>query len=123
MLRRIADGAVLMAASCTPGRLAGVDPSTNFLDFAQRRLGTRAELRRGDGQDLPFTASEFDRVVSGLMLNFVSDQPRVAAELARVTRSGGEMALYVWDYAGKMELMRYLWDAAAALDPVLASWT
>ena len=57
------------------------------------------------------------------MLNFVSDQPRVAAELARVTRSGGEMALYVWDYAGKMELMRYLWDAAAALDPVLASWT
>jgi len=23
----------------------------------------------------------------------------------------------VWDYAGKMELMRYFWDAAAAVDP------
>ena len=27
------------------------------------------------------------------------------------------MALYVWDYAGKMQLMRRFWDAAAALDP------
>jgi hypothetical protein len=51
------------------------------------------------------------------MLNFVPDQPRAAAELARVARPGGEVALYVWDYAGKMELMRHFWDAAAALDP------
>jgi hypothetical protein len=27
------------------------------------------------------------------------------------------VALYVWDYAGKMELMRHFWDAAVALDP------
>lgn len=27
------------------------------------------------------------------------------------------VAAYVWDYAGKMELMRYFWDAAVALDP------
>jgi hypothetical protein len=26
------------------------------------------------------------------------------------------MASFVWDYAGRMELMRYFWDAAAALD-------
>ena len=26
------------------------------------------------------------------------------------------VAVYVWDYAGKMELMRYFWDAAVALD-------
>jgi hypothetical protein len=27
------------------------------------------------------------------------------------------VAAYVWDYAGRMELMRYFWDAAVALDP------
>ena len=37
--------------------------------------------------------------------------------MKRVTRSGGVVAAYIWDYAGKMELMRYFWDAAAALNP------
>lgn len=27
------------------------------------------------------------------------------------------LALYVWDYADRMELMRYFWDAAIDLDP------
>ncbi len=30
---------------------------------------------------------------------------------------GGTVAAYVWDYAGQMQLMRYFWDAAVALDP------
>ena len=39
------------------------------------------------------------------------------AEMARVTRSGGTVAAYLWDYAGEMQLMRHFWDAATALDP------
>jgi hypothetical protein len=39
------------------------------------------------------------------------------AEMIRVTKPGGTVAAYVWDYAGKMELMRYFWDAAVALKP------
>lgn len=106
-----------VARSCAPERRAGIDPSAEFLNSARRRLGTAAEFRQADARDLPFAAAEFDRVVSGLVLNFVPDQPRAAAEMVRVVRPGGEVALYVWDYAGKMELMRYFWDAAAALDP------
>jgi ubiquinone/menaquinone biosynthesis C-methylase UbiE len=106
-----------IATGCAPGRLAGMDPSAGFLDFARGRLGPEVELRQGDAQDLPFAASEFDRIASGLVLNFVPDQPRAAAEMARVARPGGEVALYVWDYAGRMELMRHFWDAAAAVDP------
>jgi hypothetical protein len=34
-----------------------------------------------------------------------------------VTRPGGLVAAYVWDDAGRMELMRRFWDAAAAVDP------
>jgi ubiquinone/menaquinone biosynthesis C-methylase UbiE len=94
-----------------------MDPSVAFLNFARQRLGTMAEFRQENALDLPFAAGAFDRVVSGLVLNFVPDQSRTAAEMARVVHPGGEVALYVWDYAGKMELMRYFWDAAAELDP------
>ena len=38
------------------------------------------------------------------------------AEMARVAGKGGIIAAYVWDYAGKMELMRFFWDAAVTLD-------
>ena len=55
--------------------------------------------------------------VSGLVLNFVPEPRRAIAEMARVARPGGTVAAYVWDYAGKMELMRYFWDAAVMLDP------
>jgi hypothetical protein len=37
--------------------------------------------------------------------------------MVRVVRPDGIVAAYVWDYAGKMQLMRYFWDAATALDP------
>src|SRR5262249_5608771 len=49
--------------------------------------------------------------------NFVPQPLRAVVESARVVRRGGVVAAYVWDYAGKMELMRYFWDAAVALDP------
>lgn len=103
-----------------PARLAGIDPAAGFLELARERLGGAAELYRGDAQALPFADGAFDRVVSGLVLNFVPDQPRAVAEMARVTRPGGAAALYVWEYAGGMELMRRFWDAAAALDPSAA---
>jgi SAM-dependent methyltransferase len=107
-----------IAERCAPKRLVGIDPSAGFLEFARQRLSSaNPELRRADAQNLPFNTAEFDRVVSGLVLNFVPDQPRAATEMARVARSGGEVALYVWDYADKMELMRHFWDAAIALDP------
>jgi SAM-dependent methyltransferase len=108
----------MIAEYCVPERLAGIDSSEGFLELGQQRLdGTRAELRQADAQDLPFTAAEFDRIVSGLVLNFVPDKERAAAEMARVARSGGEVALYVWDYAGGMQMMRRFWDAATDLNP------
>jgi ubiquinone/menaquinone biosynthesis C-methylase UbiE len=107
-----------IAETCAPRRLAGIDPSAGFLDFARRRLGPdRAEFRHADAGQLPFAEAEFDRLVSGLMLNFVPDPARAVTEMVRVTRPGGDVALYVWDYTGKMEMMRYFWDAAAALNP------
>jgi SAM-dependent methyltransferase len=110
-----------IAEGCAPGGLAGVDPAKGFLELARQRLAAHgADLRQGDAQALPFDDGKFDRVVSGLLLNFVPDQPRAVAEMVRVVRPGGEVALYVWDYAGGMELIGRFWQAAAALDPSAA---
>jgi hypothetical protein len=41
----------------------------------------------------------------------------MVSEMKRAVRPGGIVALYIWDYAGKMQMMRHFWNAAAALDP------
>jgi SAM-dependent methyltransferase len=102
---------------CSPAALAGVEPSEGFRSTAQRNLAGRAALHAGKAEAIPLPEHAIDAVVSGLVLNFVPDPRAALAEMARVTRAGGTIAAYVWDYAGKMELMRFFWDAAAALDP------
>jgi SAM-dependent methyltransferase len=110
--------AVLAAAD--PALVVGVDPSEGFLAHAQARLAGRARLVAADARWLPAGDARFDAVVGGLVLNFVPDPGRAVREMARVARAGGRVAAYVWDYAGRMELMRHFWDAAAALDPAAA---
>jgi SAM-dependent methyltransferase len=110
-----------IADTCSPGSLAGAEPSEGFLKTAKQNLGGRADLRNGSATALPFGDGAFDAVVSGLVLNFVPDPRAALAEMARVTRPGGTLAAYVWDYAGKMELMRVFWDAAVALNSAAAA--
>jgi SAM-dependent methyltransferase len=74
-------------------------------------------LRMGNAASLPLPDAAVDVAVSGLVLNFVPDLNAAMREVTRVTTKGGILGAYVWDYAGKMELMRYFWDAAVALDP------
>jgi len=102
---------------CSPSSVAGVEPSEGFLKAAKENLAGRATLHQGSATALPLADKSVDVVVSGLVLNFVSDQPAAVVEMARVTRKRGAVAAYVWDYAGKMELMRLFWDAAVDLDP------
>ncbi len=101
----------------SPSEVVGVDPSAGFIGYAREQTqDSRASFVVGDAQDLPEETGTFDAVVSGLVLNFVPRQDRAASEMARIARAGGVVAAYVWDYAGEMQLTRYFWDAAAALD-------
>jgi hypothetical protein len=60
-------------------------------------------------------------VVSGLVLNFVPHPVAGLAEMRRVTRAGGTVAGYVWDYAEGMQMIRVFWDAARELDEAAAT--
>ena len=100
-----------------PRSVRGIDPSAGFVEHAKAHVRSpAASFEVGDAQSLPAGAKQFDAAVAALVLNFVPQAPRAVAEMARVVRPGGTVAAYVWDYAGKMELMRYFWDAAVALD-------
>jgi SAM-dependent methyltransferase len=101
---------------CAPASVTGVEPSDGFIGSARQNLAARAVLHKGSADSLPLEEGSVDAVVCGLVLNFVPDPRRALTEMRRVARDGGCIAAYVWDYAGKMELMRHFWDAAVALD-------
>lgn len=104
-------------AHAAAASITGVEPSEGFLDVARATLGDRATLRQGSAAALPLPDASVDVVVSGLVLNFVPDLRAALAEAARVGVPGGTFGAYVWDYAGRMDLMRHFWDVAGELDP------
>jgi SAM-dependent methyltransferase len=131
---RVADGAAWLDVGCgtgalsqavltgaDPSALIGVDRSVGFVAYARAQLADRrARFLVADARRLPVVDHRFDAVASGLVLNFVPDPAQAVREMVRAAHPGGRVAAYVWDYAGKMELMRRFWDAAAALDPAAA---
>jgi len=108
-------------AEAEPESIEGVDTSEAFVAYAASRVtDPRASFAVADAQALDRPDAVYDAVASSLVLNFLPDPARGAAEMRRVARPGGVVAGYVWDYAGEMQLMRRFWDAAAELDPEAA---
>jgi SAM-dependent methyltransferase len=106
-------------ATGKPESVIGVDPSEGFLAQARETV-PGATFHLGDARELPLFDSDVDVVVSGLALNFVPEPANAVADFTRVARPGATVAAYVWDYADGMAMMRFLWDAAATLDPASA---
>lgn len=103
---------------CEPASVVGVDVSEGMVQYAQDKTqDARASFRVANAQDLRVDSGAFEVVVSGLVLNFAPNPERMVSEMRRACRLNGRAALYVWDYAGEMQMMRHFWDAAAELDP------
>jgi SAM-dependent methyltransferase len=101
----------------SPSSVTGVDSSAGFVGYAREQASDETvQFTVGDAQRLPFADARFDAAVSGLMLNFLPEPERGLAEMVRTVRPSGVVAVYVWDYSGQMQLMRYFWDAAGELD-------
>lgn len=112
-----------IAEGCKPSRVVGIDRSPPQIEFARRNhAGRGIELHMAEATALPFAEQSFDACVSGLGLNFVPDPIVALREMRRVTRPGGTIAAYVWEYSGPVRFLREFWDVATAVDPEAASF-
>ena len=103
---------------CDPHSISAIDKADGFIAKARQTIADpRVTFGTGDATELLWENREFDATVSGLVLNFVPDSRRMTSEMVRVTKPGGKVAAYVWDYAGGMEMMRHFWDAAIVVSP------
>jgi SAM-dependent methyltransferase len=107
-----------VAQTTNAAKIIGIDPSTGFVEYARaRHPDPRVSFDIGDAQQLPYENGRFDKCLALLFITFVSDAPKAAAEMLRVTKPGGIVATCIWDSQGGMELFDMLWRAAVALDP------
>ena len=58
-------------------------------------VGAEADVKQGDALNLPFPDGEFDRVVAAEVLEHIPDDDAAIAELVRVLRPGGTIAVTV----------------------------
>ena len=109
-------GTAALAAGTRGARVVAVDADAGMVAAARAR-GVPAQL--GLLPRLPFPGGEFDAVVANFVLNHVG-RPRAAlAELRRLLRPGGRLAVTVWGggrNAG-MELLGCACEAAGAVAP------
>lgn len=91
----------LIVQRCAPAQVIGIDPSEAQLKFARSRAGMGdVVFETGDAMALPYPDNSFDIAVMALVLFFVPDPAKGVAEMMRVVRPGGTVAIYVWDILG-----------------------
>jgi ubiquinone/menaquinone biosynthesis C-methylase UbiE len=112
-------GAQVLDVACGTGNLAviaarrggvvsGLDIAANLIDQARTRAaaeGLRIAYVEGDAEALPYADGQFDLVVSMFGVMFAPRPSIAAAEMLRVTRPGGRVALANWTpegFIGKM---------------------
>jgi SAM-dependent methyltransferase len=84
------------AAAARGASVVAVDFSADMLSLAAS-LHPEVTFQQADAGALPFGDGAFDSVVSSFLMPHVSNLPAVVAELARVVRPGGRIALTTWD--------------------------
>lgn len=103
-------------AGSDPISILAVDRAEGLIRAAAERVkDPRVRYNLGDALALAWPSNSCDATVSGLVLNFVPDPQAMATEMVRVTRPGGTVAAYVWDYGGGMQMMRHFWDVAVQI--------
>jgi ubiquinone/menaquinone biosynthesis C-methylase UbiE len=96
-------GHAALAAARRGAVSTGVDYVPELVAIARRRASAEVldvTFVEGDAENLPFPDDSFDQVLSAIGVMFVADHARAAAELARVTRPGGRIALASWTPTG-----------------------
>lgn len=115
----IKPGMKVLDVACGSGNLAvvaagkgadvtGVDIAENTLEAARKRAeaeGLKIKFEQGDAEDLPYEDNSFDLVMTMFGAMFAPRPEIVAAELVRVCKPGGRIAMANWTpdgFAGQM---------------------
>ena len=110
----LAPGTRVLDVACGSGNLSlpaaragaivtGLDIAPNLIETARRRAlaeGLQITFDEGDAEQLPYADASFDTVVTMFGAMFAPRPERVAAELLRVCRPGGHVAMANWTPAG-----------------------
>lgn len=89
----------LLLDRCAPGHVSAVDPSTEQIAFARTiPAAKRVDFQTGDALALPFGNGQFDAGAMALVITFVPDADKAVTELKRVTKPGGTIGAYMWDF-------------------------
>ena len=110
----IGPGTKLLDVACGTGNLCifaarmgatatGIDIAPNLLEQARAKAeseGLEIRFDEGDAEQLPYVDASFDMVVSVFGAMFAPRPERVAAEMIRVCRPGGQIAMANWTPEG-----------------------
>jgi ubiquinone/menaquinone biosynthesis C-methylase UbiE len=92
-------GNASIPAAQAGARVTGLDPWPDLLEVARERAAdymVEVDWVEGDLEALPFGDASFDRVLSVFGHMFAPDHGTAAAELGRVVRPGGTIAVACW---------------------------
>lgn len=107
-------GSKVLDVACGTGNLAviaaqhgcvvsGIDIAANLLEQARARAtaaGLSIQFEEADAEALPFPDDSFDLTVSMFGVMFTPQPAQATAELQRVTKPGGQIALANWTLEG-----------------------
>ena len=104
-------------------RVTGIDISNKMLEKArlkERRLKTKADLRVGDAQALPFADGSFDAALATFVFCSVPDPVKGLREVKRVVKNGGKIYLMEHVRPTRSRLLAVLFDL---FDPIFSRLT
>lgn len=104
-----------LAARVGADKVAGVDLSERFVAACRARV-PGADVRLASAECLPFATGSFVSALSQLVVSFVGDPQRMAAEMCRVVGGGSTVALCMFEANG-IAMLRMFWEAARRFDP------
>jgi SAM-dependent methyltransferase len=96
-------GNLAVIAARRGGVVSGIDIAANLIEQARTRAaaeGLRIAYEEGDAEALPYADGQFDLVVSMFGVMFAPRPSIAVAEMMRVTRPGGHVALANWTPEG-----------------------
>src|SRR5437763_9773125 len=95
--------------------VAAIEPASPFVGALRSRFPS-TDVRQAGAEELPWPDASFDAALAQLVVTFMSDAPAGVAEMRRVVRPGGTVAVCMWDRDG-MEMLGAVNRTQRALDP------